>query len=383
MVEHINAPVRRGLMDEIDWDSRLIGIKGSRGVGKTTFLLQYASENFGTERTCLYINLNHFYFTDHSIKEFAAEFLQKGGKTLLIDQVFKYPGWSEELKWIYENLPELKVVFTGSSVMRLKEENPVLSGLVDSYNLRGFSFREFLFLMTGEELPVYSLEEILQNHEQIATDICKRVKPLAFIRDYIHHGFYPFFLEKRNFSENLLKTMNMTLEVDVVFIKQIELTYLWKIRKLLYLLAVNAPCVPNVSSLASEINTSRATVVNYIKYLKDARLINMLYYEGEEFPKKPSMVYLNNTNLVYSVRPQQVDNQVLSETFFYNALHKDYQLNKSKTKNVQFLVNGKYEFRIIDKSMRRKINKEYYYVVDDVEMGKDNMIPLWLFGFLY
>ena len=174
-----------------------------------------------------------------------------------------------------------------------------------------------------------------------------------------------------------------TLEVDVVFIKQIELTYLWKIRKLLYLLAKSAPCVPNVSSLASEINTSRATVVNYIKYLKDARLINMLYYEGEEFPKKPSMVYVNNTNLVYSVRPQQVDAQVLGETFFYNSLHKDNRLNKSHAKNVQFLVNGKYEFRIVDKSMRRKVNSDYYYAVDDLEIGKENMIPLWLFGFLY
>ena len=370
-------------MDEIDWDSRLIGIKGSRGVGKTTFLLQYAKEYFGTDRTCLYINLNHFYFTDNSIKDFASEFVQKGGKTLLIDQVFKYPGWSEELKWIYENLSSLKVVFTGSSVMRLKEENPILSGLVDSYNLRGFSFREFIFLMTGEEFKSYTLEEIIADHEHIANEICSRVKPLAFFHDYIHHGFYPFFLEKRNFSENLLKTMNMTLEVDVVFIKQIELTYLWKIRKLLYLLAVNAPCVPNVSSLAGEINTSRATVVNYIKYLKDARLINMLYYEGEEYPKKPSLVYMNNTNLIYSVRPQKVEAQVLNETFFYNALHKDYRLNKSNEKNVQFRVNGEYEFRITEKSMRRKINKDHFYAVDDLEKGRENMIPLWIFGFLY
>ncbi len=383
LVEHIGSSVRRELMDEIDWSSRLIGIKGSRGVGKTTFLLQYAKENFGTDRACLYINLNHFYFTDHSLRDFATEFCQKGGKTLLIDQVFKYPYWSEDLKYCYENLQDLKIVFTGSSVMRLKEENPVLSGIVDSYNLRGFSFREFLNLMAGTNFRSYKLEEILTDHVEIAEEICSKIKPLAFFQDYLHHGFYPFFLEKRNFSENLLKTMNMMLEVDIVFLKQIELTYLSKIRKLLYLLAVNAPCAPNVSQLANEINTSRATVVNYIKYLKDARLINMLYAVDEEFPKKPSMVYMHNTNLMFPIRPAKVEQQSIRETFFYNTLHKDNRLNKSKEKNFQFLVNQRYGFRIGDKTMRIKHISDHYYAMDDLEIGKDCIIPLWLFGFLY
>ena len=147
-------------MDEIDWNSRLIGIKGSRGVGKTTFLLQYAKENFGTDRSCLYINLNHFYFTDTRLRDFATEFWQKGGKTLLIDQVFKYPEWSEELKFCYDNLPDLKIVFTGSSVMRLKEENPILSGIVDSYNLRGLCYRECVYLMAGTNLRSYKSNEL-------------------------------------------------------------------------------------------------------------------------------------------------------------------------------------------------------------------------------
>lgn len=383
LVEHLNNPIRRELMDEINWDNRLIGIKGSRGVGKTTFLLQYAKENFGTDRACLYINLNHFYFTERSLREFAAEFSAKGGKTLLIDQVFKYPDWSEELKYCYEHLPELKIVFTGSSVMRLKEENPILSGLVDSYNLRGFSFREFVNMMAGTNFHSFKLEDLLSDHEAIARQICAQVKPLAYFQDYLHHGFYPFFLEKRNFSENLLKTMNMTLEVDVVFLKQIEQTYLTKLRKLLYLLAVNAPCAPNVSQLAKEINTSRATVVNYIKYLKDARLINMLYTVDEEFPKKPAMVYMHNTNLMFPIRPGKVEQQAIRETFFYNTLHKDNRLNKSGEKNLQFLVNQQHEFRICDKAMRIKNNPAYYYAMDDLEIGKDNVMPLWLFGFLY
>ena len=383
LIDHLGTPLRRGLVDEINWESRLIGIKWSRGVGKTTFLLQYAKENFGTDRSCLYINLNHFYFTERTLRDFATEFWQKGGKTLLVDPVFKYPEWSEDLKFIYENLPDLKVVFTGSSVMRLKEENPVLSGLVDSYNLRGFSFREFLTLMTGVEFEAHSLEDILENHESISEEICKKVKPLAYFGDYLHHGFYPFFLEKRNFSENLLKTMNMMLEVDIVLLKQIELTYLWKIRKLLFLLAVKTPSAPNVSQLAKDINTSRATVVNYMNYLKDARLINMLYLNDEDFPKKPSMVYMHNTNLIYPLRDGQIDKQSIRETFFYNTLHKDNKLNKSREKNVQFLVNHQYEFRIGDKNMKKKHNVNHFYATDDIEKGKGDNIPLWLFGFLY
>ena len=150
LVEHTNVPVRRGLMDEIDWNDRMIGIKGTRGVGKTTFLLQYAKENFGKDdRQCLYVNMNNFYFQGRGIADFAHDFVSQGGKVLLIDQVFKQPNWSKELRRCYDLFPQLKIVFTGSSVMRLKEENPELNGIVKSYNLRGFSFREFLNLKTG------------------------------------------------------------------------------------------------------------------------------------------------------------------------------------------------------------------------------------------
>ena len=269
LVEHTNAPVRRDLMDEIDWSDRLIGIKGTRGVGKTTFLLQYAKEKFGNDRSCLFINMNNFYFSGHSIVDFANEFQKRGGKVLLIDQVFKHPEWSKELRMCYDRFPNLKIVFTGSSVMRLKEENLELRDIAKSYNLRGFSFREFLNLQTGMKFRAYSLEEILSTHEQIAKGVLSKVRPLDYFQDYLHHGFYPFFLEKRNFSENLLKTMNMMVEVDILLIKQIELKYLSKIKKLLYMLAVDGPKAPNVSQLANDIQTSRATVMNYIKHLAD------------------------------------------------------------------------------------------------------------------
>ena len=382
LVEHTNAPVRRDLMDEIDWNDRLIGIKGTRGVGKTTFLLQYAKEKFGTDRSCLFINMNNFYFSKYTLVDFAGEFVKRGGKVLLIDQVFKYPEWSHDLRACYEKFPGLKIVFTGSSVMRLKEENPELSGIVKVYYLRGFSFREFLNLQSGNNFRAYTLQEILENHEQIAKTILRNVKPLDFFQDYLHHGFYPFFLEKRNFPENLLKTMNMMIEVDILLIKQIELKYLSKIKKLLYLLAVDGPVAPNVSQLAAEIQTSRATVMNYIKYLADARLINMVYPKGEEFPKKPSKLMMHNTNLMYSIYPVKVDEQDVLDTFFMNTMYKDHKLYKGD-KGTSFMVDGNLHFRICAEGCKFKNNPNVYYAPHKLELGHGNQIPLWLFGFLY
>ncbi len=385
LVEHVNAPVRRLLMDEINWDDRMIGIKGTRGVGKTTFLLQYAKENFGTrDRKCLYVNMNNFFFQGHGIADFAHEFYQQGGKVLLIDQVFKETDWSTQLRRCYDENPGLKIVFTGSSVMRLKEENPELNGIVKSYNLRGFSFREFLNLQTGNNMKPFTLDEILQNHERIVRQILPKVSPMKYFQDYVHHGYYPFFLEHRNYSENLLKTMNMMTEVDILLIKQIELKYLTKIKKLFYQLAVEGPKAPNISMLAHDIETSRATVMNYIKYLTDARLLNMIYPVGQDFPKKPSKVMVHNSNLMYTIYPILVEKQDVMETFFVNSLWKDHLVNDGGKHNY-YVVDGTKRFRICDatKSGKMRINPEVIYARYNTEVGFDNQIPLWLFGFLY
>ena len=382
LVEHVESPVKRDLMYQINKNSRLVGIKGSRGVGKTTFLLQYAKENYGLDRSCLYINLNNLYFTEHTLREFAERFYSQGGRVLLIDQVFKYPGWSEELKYCYDTFPELKIIFSGSSVMRLKEENPVLAGLVDSYNLRGFSFREYLNLMASTRFPAYTLDDIMAHHKTIAQEICSQVNPLDYFPGYLHHGYYPFFLDKTNFSENLVKNINMIMEDDILLIKQIELSYLPKVRRLMYLLSVQSPAPTNVSQLSKDIQISRATVMNYIKSLKDARLINMLYRDGEEFPKKPAMVYMHNTNIIYSNRSVEVNDQAVRETFFYNTLHKDHRLNMG-SKNAQFLVNREQLFRVQGNVPRSRINPNFYYAIDNMKIGSENLIPLWLFGFVY
>lgn len=286
LIEQTNAPVRRALMDSIDWNYRMIGIKGPRGVGKTTFLLQYAKENFEPGmRQCLYVNMNSFYFQGRGLVDFADEFYRCGGQVLLVDQAFKLPEWRRQLCECYHKFPRLRIVYTTSSVENASERDDELSSISRCYVLHGFSFREFLNLQTGNSFRTYSLDEVLHEHEYILKSILPKVRPWQYFHDYLHHGYYPFFLENRNFTEMLLKAMNMMIEVDILFIKQIELKYLSRIKKLLYLLASDGAASPNVSSLATAIGTSRATVMNYLKNLEEARLINMIYREGEAFPK--------------------------------------------------------------------------------------------------
>jgi predicted AAA+ superfamily ATPase len=372
-------------MDEIDWKDRLIGIKGTRGVGKTTFLLQYAKEKYGPfDRRCLYVNMNNFYFQGRGIADFAGDFYRRGGRVLLIDQVYKQSDWSTELRRCYDLYPELQIVFAGSSVMRLKDENPELNGLVKSYNLRGFSFREYLNIETGNNFEPYTLDQIVRNHEHIVKDILPKVSPAQYFTKYIEHGFYPLYLEHSDYQENLLKSMNMTTEVDILLIKQIELKYLPKIKKLFYLLAVDGPKAPNISKLAHEVETSRATVMNYIKYLADARLINIIYPVGQEFPKKPTKVMLHNSNLLSAIYPINVDLQTKMETFFVNTMWKDHKVNQ-RPRDTFFIIDGNRRFRVCNADADRKArySSDITYVRYNTEVGKDNLIPLWLLGFLY
>ena len=384
LVEHVKVPARRVLMDEIDWNDRLIAIKGGRGVGKTDFLLYCAQEERRLHpeesKHSLYVNFNDFYFTQHSLVELAGQFVAAGGKRLLVDQAFKDPNWSRELSQCYYRYPDLHIVFIASSVMRLIEDNKDIGHIVCPYNLRGFSFREYLNITLGLNLPVYSLEEILKNHVQIAQQICQRIKPLQYFDDYLHHGYYPHFLDSHDFSESLLKMMNVVLDVDVLLIKQIEVSSLPKLRKLVHLMLQQTPCSLNVSSLAEAIDCSRSTTMNYIKYLKDARLLNMLYPEGKQFPLKPTKVYMQNTNLCYATCTREPDKQAIAETFFYATLHGNHKINATD-RSAMFIIDGKYYMDALATTPQKTGIR--YSAIADLEIGSQKNIPLWLFGFLY
>ncbi len=400
LVAHASMPIRRQLMDEINWDDRLIAIKGGRGVGKTDFMLsrikeieqvyneQYEREKAGSiarrkpklVRPCLYVSLNDFFFTQHSIVELASKFVKAGGRYLFLDQIFKYPNWSRELKRCYNKYPDLHVVFCATPVMPIEEDNNYLQDIARTYNLRGFSFREYLNLQTGLRFRSYTLEEILSHHASISREICERVHPLEYFKDYLDHGYYPSYLESKSFETALLKVMNSQLEVDVLMIKQIDVSCLHKLRKLLYILMRETPCALNISSISDEIGLSRATTMNYIKYLKDSRLINLLYPEDKNFPMKPTKVYMHNTNVARMDFTRVIPPLDQYETCFYTFVHGAHKVNATE-RSAMFIVDNQYYFDVKEKASSRDTIRPT--AVGELETGRGNMIPLWLLGFLY
>ncbi len=372
----------RELYCEIDWSHRLIGIKGFRGVGKTTFLLNYIRSQYGDSRECLYVNLNDFYFAKRRIFSFADEFYKRGGKVLVMDQLHKYPDWSAELRQCYDELPDLKIVFSSSPVLRIIEGNDNLKDIARIYHLEGLSFREYLNFRTENNFPKITLEDAIFRHREIVPDILQKVRPLAYFPEYLKNGYYPYFIKNPEFySESLLRHVNLALEIDVTYLNQIDLKYLPKLRKLLQLIGGQMPFSPNVSKLSAEIETSRATVLNYLRYLKNARLINLLFSNGSNGQlQKPDFVYLQNTNLLHIIAPENINNRNLRTTFFYNQV--GYQYKVSSSKGMDFKVNDRYEFSIGGKYTKES-GENRYAAADMIETGEGNTVPLWLFGFLY
>jgi hypothetical protein len=386
LLKNKRSTIKRELGKKINWSQRLIAIKGSRGVGKTTFLLDYIRENNReNDKSCLYINLNNLFFTERGLVSFVDEFYKKGGKTLLLDQIHKYPNWAQDLRTCHDNYQDLQIIFTASSILRIKT-NEHIQCCVHIYYLNGLSFREFLNHETGCDFKRHSLEDIVENHESIVETVLAKVRPLAFFNDYLKYGYYPCYLEEKSFIDNLLKIINLMLEFDITYLNQIELKYLTKLKRLLYILACNVPFQPNVSKLANDVETSRATIMNYLGYLKNARLIHLLNTseEDEEKLKKPNKVYLHNTNLLYAISPDNVSDNSLRETFFYNQVSVSSLL--TSTDRGHFLVDEKFNFEIKGSSatIEPKYRTEDYFVAADmIERGEGNTIPLWLFGFLY
>lgn len=374
--------ITRELHHEIDWSSRIIGIKGFRGVGKTTFLLNFIREKFGDSRDCLYVNLNDFYFSRRRIVSFADEFYKRGGKVLVLDQIHKYPDWLSELRQCYNDLPGLQLIFSSSPVMRIFEGNDDLKDIAKIYHLEGLSFREFLNYRTGCSFEKLTMEDILERHRELVPGIISQVRPLAYFPEYLKSGYYPYFIKNPEFyGESLLRHVNLALEIDVTYLNQIELKYLPKLRKLLQLIGAQMPFSPNVSKLSTEIETSRTTVLNYLRYLKNARLIDLLFENGNNGQlQKPEVVYLHNTNLLHIIAPDNINNRNLRTTFFYNQVGYQHIVKSSRT--LDFRVDGKYEFLVGGKYTSTDLEGGYA-AADMIETGEGNVIPLWLFGFLY
>lgn len=383
LIDHTDTTMTRSLMSEIDWSYRMIGILGPRGVGKTTFLLQYAKLNFNINlERCLYINMDSFYFQGCGLVDFTEEFVKRGGKVLIIDQVFKQNGWRDELCECYHRFPTLHIIYSTTTVERPNAEFHELNKITKSYVLHGFSFREYINLQTQANLPRFSLEDVLYHPEQTQKNILIKVRPWIYLQSYLHHGYYPFYIENHNFTENLLKSINTMLEVDILFIKQIDVKYLPRLKKLLYLLAQGSGGSPNVSNLAKEIQTSRATVMNYINNLEESRLIHQIYKSNGLAPKKPARILMHNTNLLYGILNDSPTDQEVMETFFTNSLWRHHTVEISKKPGF-FIVDKDKQICVCNKTKKKRKESGVFYARYNAEVGRDNDIPLWLFGFLY
>jgi predicted AAA+ superfamily ATPase len=378
----------RSVMEEINWDARLIGIKGARGIGKTTLLLQYIKLKLSDSLAeTLYVSLDTLWFNTHSIVDLAADFVKKGGKYLFLDEVHKYAGWAQEIKNIYDDEPNLKIVFTGSSLLEILNARADFSRRAIVYHMQGFSFREYIGLETGIIFKQLSLNQLLENHLKEASLINEKIKPFQYFDQYLKQGYYPFYKEQPELYQTRLgEVINMILEIELPLLRGVELSYIRKIKQLLLIISESVPFTPNVSKLSEKIGINRATLLSYLHYIDEIGLTRNLFKDAHGISRlqKPSKIYLENTNLIFTLSNENANVGNIRETFFANQLAYHHQL--SYTENGDFLVNEKYVFEIGGKN---KIIKQLgdlpnaFVAADDIEYGFKNKIPLWLFGFLY
>jgi hypothetical protein len=358
-------------------------------------MLQHVAENYRLGGMGLYVSVDSPYFQAHNLFEFAREFHQYGGKTLFLDEIHKYPDWSIHIKSIYDSLPELKVVFSGSSLLQIAKQKGDLSRRAIIYNLHGLSLREYINFIYKTEHSAYPLETILADHQQIVGDLCREMKILKEFRDYLHVGYYPFFLEGEPlYKFKVREVINHILEVDLPFVNRIETRQVSKIKKLLYLLATGVPFVPNIVKLAEATDISRPRLYEYLEKLQDAKLLNLVRSQGRgyEVLTRPEKILLENSNLMYAIS-DEVNSGTLRELFFVNQLRNSHSIHPQLLESTvelagsgDFIVNGRHTFEVGGKKKGFKQIRavpDAFIVAADIEAGFKNKIPLWLFGFLY
>jgi hypothetical protein len=378
---------KRYMIDEIDWSDRLISIVGGRGAGKTTMMLQNMKATYGVSSKALYISLDNIYFTRNLLSELADSFVKMGGEALYIDEVHKYPNWSIELKNIYDNYPELKVVFSGSSMLELYKGQGDLSRRLSSYSLSPLSFREFIELEHGVIFPKVSLGELLDNHIEIAHSVTAKIKPLAYFSEYLNLGAFPFFKDSHSkYHERLQNVVNMILDYDLPSITPIDYAHVLKMKMLLKIISEQVPYTPNISKLASQTEIDRKTVLKYLDLLFRGGLIHLLNTPdtSDSLFTKPDKIYLGNPNFMFSLCEEKPNTGTLRETFFCQQLSVKHKVHMSPKSD--FLIDKRYTFEIGGKAKTSKQIEgitNSYIAADGIEYGFANRIPLWLFGFLY
>jgi len=394
-IKRIKADFFRSIYDTIAWNCRLIEIRGSRGVGKTTLMLQQAQKLGKTDSSrVLYVSLDDPYFYNHTIIDIADYFTKFGGLYLFLDEVHKYPSkypkhdWSAEIKVIYDRYPDLQVVYSGSSVLQLFKGQGDLSRRKCSYNLYGLSFREYINWINKTELPACTLSDLVNNHSEIAKTITNNHKIIPLFLDYLKHGYYPYYKEAPNqFCNRLRDTINVILEQDLPSVASFSHENHIKLKKLLAILSESVPYTPNLTNLRSELFIAdQRTLLNYLDALEKAELLSTLdkNVKGMKKMQKPSKIYLNNTNLLHCLFFDKPNIGTQRETFFFNQLRVSYSVHYPDKGD--FIVDSRYTFEIGGKNKNTSQIHDVadsFLAVDDIEIGFGNKIPLWLFGFLY
>ncbi|NDW11843.1 ATP-binding protein [Bacteroides sp. 214] len=378
LIKETDTKFLRYVYDEINWKSRMIGLIGPRGVGKTTLVLQYIKQNLNPAET-LYVTAEDFYFVDNRFVDLADTFVKHGGKYLFIDEIHKYKDWSKELKLIYDYHKDLNVVFTGSSVLDIKKGASDLSRRAVIYNMQGLSFREYLQLFHGISARTYSLEEILQHKVELPVQ-----HPLPLFSDYLKTGYYPFAIEE-DFGLRLGQIINQTLENDIPMYADMNVATGRKLKQLLAIISKSAPFKPNMSKIAEMLSASRNNIADYCLYIEEAGMIAQLRDNtgGVRGLGKVDKIYLDNTNLIYNLAEDTSNIGNIRETFFINQMRVKYDVFASPV--ADFLIDNKI-FEVGGKNKGQKQIKEVengYIVKDDIESGYLNIVPLWQLGMTY
>jgi len=397
LLRNLNIETKRYFFNEVDFDNKLIGIIGDRGIGKTTFLLQYLKALDLPLEQKLYVSAEFLLMGSVELFELAGEFEKIGGKILIIDEIHQIPHFERHLKMIYDMF-ELQVIFSGSNAIKLEHAKADLSRRALMYRFGGLSFREFLELKIGEKFETFSLTEIVDNHTQIASELSSQFKPFAFWKEYLEYGYYPFYFEtqKESFLIRVNETISTTIEHDLSYIFNIEPKFAIKLKQLVVLICSSKPYELNISKLATKIGINRNTLYQYIYYLERGKIFNILHHKskGDNIFSKPAKIYLANTNLNYAYC-SNIEIGTIREGFFTNQLQNYFALHKNNhfldeqilaSKEGDFLIDSKYTFEIGGKNKSFKQIKDIensFVVADDIEVGFGNKIPLWLFGFLY
>ncbi|MDY6822365.1 MAG: AAA family ATPase [Thermodesulfobacteriota bacterium] len=387
---------RRYLYDKIDWEQRCIGILGSRGTGKTTLILQYLKKNHGGSEKALYVPLDHPGFQAVDLYAFAEQFASYGGVVLALDEVHKYPDWARHVKAVYDSCPQLKIIFSGSSLMKLSQQKADISRRAVCYHLPGLSFREFLnFSQDTKFDQTFSLEDITLHHTEIAADISGKIHPLEYFVRYQSEGYYPFFVESRSlYPIRLSEMISHILEVDLPHVHNIRTPSISKIKKLIYMLAVSVPTELNINKLSTMTGAARQMVDDFLSHLQDARLLNIIGSTGSGYRilNKTEKILLENTNIFHALS-SEVNPGSLREAFFANQLINSMSMHKGLldrglllSDTGDFVVNKEYIFEVGGKSKsgsQLKGQDRAFIAADGIDCGFANKIPLWLFGFLY